>query len=396
MKLPRLIQAQVALLVMLFAGVALADENTETRELLWPDRAPGAKGNADVDKPSLTFHPAPKQKATGTAVIVCPGGGYYVHAIDHEGLQVAYALNRMGVSAFVLSYRLRKNKYEPADALVDAKRAVRFVRSAARKYRIASNRIGVLGFSAGGHLTSAIGTDFDSGKPDATDPIEKESCRPDFLVLGYPVTSSELMKRKNSYVSTVKRVTEKTPPAFLWHTHEDGLTAEHSVAFYLALKNAGVSAELHVFGSGPHGLGLAPGHPTVGQWPALLSRWMRNSGLLTTQKRVAVSGRVTIEGKALHRGWVSLVPTGQGAHSKPIASAYITHKQDGKFSIDAKHGPVEGAHRIVIHEVAQQFLTVPSMGDSRVFDRASPDAKSQLTAQVKSDGDQIEIDITTK
>src|SRR5512139_3812499 len=156
--------------------------------LLWPDGAPGALGTEAVDKPKITVYRAPADKATGGAVVVCPGGGYQVVAADHEGKQVAEWLNSLGVSAFVLQYRLGPRYRHPVP-LQDAQRAIRVVRSRAPEWGVDPKRVGILGFSAGGHLASTAATHFDDGRPDAADPVEREGSRPDFTVLCYPVIS---------------------------------------------------------------------------------------------------------------------------------------------------------------------------------------------------------------
>jgi acetyl esterase/lipase len=263
--------------------------------LLWPDGAPGALGTDDVDRPSLTLFRA--RQPNGTAIVVAPGGGYANLASNHEGRQVANLLNAMGVTAFVLKYRLGPRYRHPIE-LGDAQRAIRLVRARAGALGIVPERIGMLGFSAGGHLTATAGTLFDPGKPDAADPIDRVSSRPDFLVLGYPVISFDPAISHGGSVrnllgdnpdpkliellSADLQVTTATPPTFLFHTNADtGVVAENSVRFYLALRRAKVPAEMHIFETGPHGVGLALGDPALGAWPTLLAAWLRGRGLLS-------------------------------------------------------------------------------------------------------------------
>jgi acetyl esterase/lipase len=262
---------------------------------LWEGAAPGAQGDADVDKPTLTIYRA--RGATGTGVVVAPGGGYGALAMDHEGRQVAAYFNAMGVAAFVLKYRLGP-KYRHPIELGDAQRAMRLVRSRATEYGVGPDRIGLMGFSAGGHLAATAGTRFDAGAAGATDPIDRAGSRPDFLILGYPVITFE---RTVTHAGSVRNllgenpdpkliellsnelhVTAQTPPTFLFHTNADtGVVPENSVRFYLALRQAKVPAEMHIFENGPHGVGLALGDPALGAWPALLTNWLRGRGLLT-------------------------------------------------------------------------------------------------------------------
>jgi acetyl esterase/lipase len=268
--------------------------------LLWSEGAPGAAGDAPVDKPKITVYLAPAAIATGAAVLVCPGGGYRVVAADHEGRQIAEWLNSLGVSAFVLQYRLGPRYRHPAP-LQDAQRAIRMLRSRAEAWGVDPHRVGILGFSAGGHLASTAATRFDAGKANAADAIERESSRPDFAVLAYPVISligpaAHSGSRANllgdsadpalvESLSSERQVTAATPPVFLWHTADDSVVpVENSLLFFEALKKAGVAAELHVFPRGRHGLGLAPGDPAVSQWPRLCARWMEGLGLLKKQE----------------------------------------------------------------------------------------------------------------
>lgn len=263
---------------------------------LWENGAPGALGAEPADIPTLTYYPA-NGRGAGTAVIVAPGGGYTGLALNHEGRQVANWLNSLGVSAFVLKYRLGPRYRHPVE-LGDAQRAIRLVRSRASEFGTTADRIGIMGFSAGGHLAATAGTHFDAGDPNAADPVDRTGSRPDFLVLAYPVILSRApYAHQGSFnallgpnpdpallddLSLDQRVTKDTPPTFLFHTNADtGVPAENSVQFYLALRKAGVPAEIHIFQPGAHGVGLAMGDAVLEAWPPLLSTWMRNRGLLT-------------------------------------------------------------------------------------------------------------------
>jgi len=276
-------------------------------ELLWPTGAPGAKGNKDGDKPTLTIYLPSKsrkghlsvEKATGTAVVICPGGGYGHLAMDHEGHQIAQWLNSLGVAGFILKYRHRNSGagYGHPAPLQDAQRAISIVRSRAKEWNINPNRIGILGFSAGGHLASTAGTHFHKGRSDVKDPIDRVSCRPDFMVLVYPVISliewcAHSGSRRNllgdkpdeklvENLSNERQVTPETPPTFLIHTYEDtGVPAENSIFFYLALRKAKVPSEMHIYQKGRHGFGLGQNHGAVSTWPLRCQDWMRGLGLL--------------------------------------------------------------------------------------------------------------------
>jgi acetyl esterase/lipase len=287
-------------------GRAAAGDPSDPRMMrLWAGAAPGALGTAEADIPTLTYY-APNGRGSGTAVIVAPGGGYGHLAMNHEGRQVANWLNAQGVAAFVLVYRLGPRYHHPIE-LGDAQRAIRLVRSRAGEFGVRPDRIGFMGFSAGGHLASTVGTHFDAGNAAATDAVDRASSRPDFLILAYPVvTSAAPYAHQGSFrnllgespdpalvenLSNERQVTADTPPTFLFHTNADTtVPAENSVLFYLALRKAGVPAELHIFEPGAHGVGLALNDPVLQAWPPLLSTWLRQRGLLTAPSAPA-SGR---------------------------------------------------------------------------------------------------------
>ena len=261
---------------------------------LWTGDAPGAKGKDAIDIPGVYVYPA--AKPNGAAVVVCPGGGYGGHAMNHEGVQIADWLNSNGISAVVLKYRLGA-KYNHPIPLSDAQRAIRYVRAKAAELKVDPKRVGILGFSAGGHLTSTVGTHFDLGDKDAKDPIDSFSCRPDFLVLMYPVITltgpfahngsriNLLGKNPDAKLveslSTHTQVSKNTPPTFLVHTSEDkGVPPENSILFYQALVKNNVPAELHIYEKGQHGLGLGPKELPYSSWPDRCIAWMKNRRII--------------------------------------------------------------------------------------------------------------------
>ena len=292
-------------IVVVTSSTAAAGEETPASpkvEMLWLGGAPGAKGDADGDKPALTIYLPPEKTATHAAVVICPGGGYGHLAMDHEGHQIAQWLNSLGVAGFILKYRHRNSGagYGHPAPLQDAQRAIRTVRSRAKEWNIDPARIGILGFSAGGHLASSAGTHFHKRYNDAKDQIDDVSCRPDFMILIYPVVSftewcAHSGSRRNllgndpdgnlvESLSNEKQVTSETPPTFLVHTYEDkGVPAENSIYFYLALRKAKVPAEMHLYQKGRHGFGLGKNHGAVSSWPARCADWMRGQGLLDKQ-----------------------------------------------------------------------------------------------------------------
>ncbi|MDO3408663.1 alpha/beta hydrolase [Saccharibacillus sp. CPCC 101409] len=258
--------------------------------ILWPDGAPNAAGTTDEDVPAIEAYLAEGENRA--AVIVCPGGGYEFRA-DHEGEPIALWLNTLGISAFVLRYRVAPYRYP--SALSDVQRAVRTVRYRAEEFKLDPSRIGVLGFSAGGHLASTAGTLYDAGRPDSEDPIERLSSRPDLLMLCYPViTLNEPYTHAGSRIALLGadadakaieslcselNVTSDTPPTFLWHTSEDGLVpVENSLLFASALGRKGVPFDLHVYAHGGHGMGMAEGDPHVSHWSGQCASWLRVNG----------------------------------------------------------------------------------------------------------------------
>ncbi|MAV26253.1 MAG: hypothetical protein CMQ05_09050 [Gammaproteobacteria bacterium] len=321
---------------------------------LWPDGAPLSNGADAIDTPRITVMRASAERRAQCAVVVVPGGGYRILASDHEGLQVGHWLNRQGIDAFVLRYRLGE-KYHSDISLLDGKRAVRWVRAHYHTEDTAEDGrtpVGMLGFSAGGHLTAAVGTGFDEGDGEAIDVVERESCRPDFLVLGYAVTNGQLRGRKaDEYTPTDVRVNAHTPPAFIMHTHEDSIVpSDQALVFYTALCQHGVQAELHVFGSGDHGLGLGVGDPDLNLWPDLLVRWLRRNNFVHAAQRWSVNGNISIDGASTGGCWVSLVPDDD---TRPFARAYVTHHAGGQFLIPAAMGPQSGPHCVIVSVVSR-------------------------------------------
>ncbi len=267
---------------------------------LWPGDAPGAKGKEPTDIPGVWIYQA--KQPNGAAVVICPGGGYGALALNHEGVQIADWLNANGITAVVLKYRLGP-KYNHPIPLGDAQHALRYVRANQDKLKVDPKRVGILGFSAGGHLASTAATHFDLGdlQNERKPPLDTYSSRPDFAVLLYPVItldgpfahvgSRNNLLGKNPDAKLVeslcndKQVTKDTPPTFLVHTSADsGVRPENSVLFYLALKKHGVPAELHIYEKGRHGLGLGDKGTPFATWPDRCVAWMKGRGLLNESK----------------------------------------------------------------------------------------------------------------
>jgi len=254
---------------------------------LWPEGAPLARGTGPENTPALRFY-APTAAANGAAMVVLPGGGYG-HLSAHEGERYAHWLASLGYAVFELRYRLASGGYAHPAMGMDAARALRTVRSLAATRGFSSDKIGIIGSSAGGHLAGYVSVKNDPGDPSAEDPIERWSSRPDLTVLCYPVISmsgphahqgsadnllgKEASQEDREAMSLEKLVTPKTPPCFLWHTVEDpGVPVENSLNFAAALRGAGVGFDLHLYEKGPHGIGLAEGHP----WTVECKRWLED------------------------------------------------------------------------------------------------------------------------
>lgn len=280
-------------ILIIFLSLHLHSNQTSAQDILplWEDRVPGALGTEAKDSPTLTAYWA--ADPVGSAVVICPGGGYTMLAMDHEGHQVARWFQEQGVHAFVLTYRLGSDGYHHPIMMWDGLRAVRMVRSMADAQGFNPQHIGIMGFSAGGHLAATVSNNFDPGQPDSTDLVERFSSRPDFTILAYPVISmlhpivhkgsrSALMgDRAEDFdlqylLSAEEQVTDSTPPTFLVHTTTDQVVIpENSIWYYLSLRRAGVPAEMHLYQEGGHGLGMFPeDNPVFATWKDRLYTWM--------------------------------------------------------------------------------------------------------------------------
>jgi acetyl esterase/lipase len=291
------------ILATIFIGLCLALTESQAHGAapeiirLWAEGAPGTPPTKSQDEPVLMLSRPAVDLANGTAVIVIPGGGYGGLALDHEGKQIADWLNSMGVTTFVLKYRLSGTGHKHPIPMLDGQRAIRTVRARAAEWKIDPERVGIIGFSAGGHLASTLGTHFNAGDAESNDEIDRVSSRPDFMILCYPVITmtEEFMhqgSRKNllgdepdlelaKSLSNDTQVTKETPPTFLFHTTEDsGVLPTNSIVFYSALHKAGVPAELHIYEKGKHGVGLAKDVPGTSTWPDRCREWMQVHGFV--------------------------------------------------------------------------------------------------------------------
>jgi acetyl esterase/lipase len=298
----RLVSLFAVLILTALAVPALSADEKPPVLALWPDKPPGETESigeekdmtkptegkvagqrvirlGNVSKPTITVYRPAKEKETGTAVVVCPGGGYHILAMDLEGTEVCRWLNDLGVTAVLLKYRVpaRKGKPRHQAPLQDAQRAMSLVRSKAAEWGIDPKRIGMLGFSAGGHLTATASTHYASRAYEPIDDADKVSCRPDFAVLVYP---AYLVNKQKDALTEDLHVNKDTPPMFLAHAGDDPVPSENSAVMYLALKRAGVPAELHLYASGGHGFGLRKTDKPYTAWPQRCGEWLKARGLL--------------------------------------------------------------------------------------------------------------------
>ena len=374
---------------------------------LWPNGAPGATGTRPEDTPRVDVY-LPPEKPCGAGVVILPGGGYGGLAADHEGRQIAQFYNSLGVTAFVCFYRLGTQGYHHPIEMNDAKRAVRWVRANAAKYGLDTKRIGLTGFSAGGHLASTVGTLYDDGDPNAADPVDKLSSRPDFLVLGYPVISmSDSYMHRGSrnnllgpekdneelarQLSNHRNVSPHTPPTFIFQTDEDtAVPAENAVHFYLALRKNKVPAEMHIYQRGPHGVGLQLGDPVLSTWSQHLRDWLRNNGWLSTAKRAAVEGTVSVNGVPVTWGALVFQPEDPVA---PVASARV---MNGKFQLTARDGAVLGKNKL---KVTFSSAVVPAITDKEApsgvmtTTKAAPGDTEDLAFEVKEGTNKLALEL---
>jgi acetyl esterase/lipase len=296
------ITCQVACVSFMFAlaSATLAADPEVLR--IWPGDAPGETGEigpetstpgegdrpvtrvTNVTQPTMTVFRPPAEKANGCAVVICPGGGYHILAWDLEGTEVAAWLNSLGVTAVLLKYRVpRRSKEAPHELpLQDAQRALRLTRQNAQKWGVDPQRIGILGFSAGGNLTVMAGTHWDRSTYEKVDDADALSCRPDFMIPIYPAYLID--KEDDMRLNPLVRITKQTPPAFIVITHDDKDRAPHAALFYVAMQRAGIPCELHIFSRGGHGYGLRPSDLPVSRWPQLCEQWLRTSGFLKPRK----------------------------------------------------------------------------------------------------------------
>ena len=391
--------------------------------LLWPNGAPGATGTSDEDKPAIIPFIPEASKHNGAAVLVVPGGGFTIRAIDHEGVLVAQWLKNHGITAFLLRYRLQPI-YTRIDWVKDGQRAVQYIRSHASEYHISTNRVGAVGFSAGAHLITDMALNALPEQTDATDPLDRQPTKPDFMILAYGAMRIPL----NVDSATLNNV----PPTFMYGTAEDSGSLKGMLELYGRLFQAGVPVESHFFRNGVHGSGFAMGDPVLGEWTSLMHNWLAVGGFLTEKLQVPISGVVRLDGKPLLKGMVIL--TSVDLPGAPPVVVYMNNTgtgELGRFNVPRNQGPVEGKYRVEVRQDATRWTSnsrdpfmikmmtkqregtlteqdrkewseflrkrdlSPSIDDQRVFARQHPNDKNDYVMSIK-DGADVLIEVFSK
>lgn len=317
--------------------------------LLWPAGVPGATGTSDEDKPAIIPFIPEASKRNGAAVLVVPGGGFTIRAVDHEGVLVAQWLKEQGITAFLLRYRLRP-LYSRNDWVKDGQRAMQYIRAHVTEYNISSSRLGAVGFSAGANLIADITLNTAAVQANATDPLDRLSARPDFLILAYGA-----MRIADIADSTIKK---NFPPTFMYGTVEDRSSQGGMIDMYTRLYRATVPVEGHFFQNGIHGTGFAVGDPVLGQWTNLLHNWLRVGGFLTYRPQVALNGVVKLDGTPLLKGMIIMTPVND--KQAPPVVVYINNTgtgELGRFSVPQDQGPIEGRYKIEVRQDATRWTS---------------------------------------
>jgi acetyl esterase/lipase len=338
----------ISLALVVLSSAAIAQKLADPI-LLWPNGAPGATGVSDEDKPAIIPFIPETSKRNGAAVLVVPGGGFTIRAVDHEGVLVAQWLKDHGITAFLLRYRLRP-LYTRNDWVKDGQRGMQYIRAHAVEYKISVDRVGAVGFSAGATLIADMTLNSTPGDANAGDPLDRFSSRPDFMILAYGSMRlpAELDAKKIAGL----------PPTFMYGTAEDAGSNGGMVEMYGRMLRAGAPVEAHFFRNGIHGTGFAVGDPILGQWTHLLQNWMSVGGFLTNKPQVDLAGVVKLDGAPLVKGMVILTPLDDRA--APPVVIYINNTgtgELGRFLVPKSQGPVEGRHRVEVRLDATRWTS---------------------------------------
>lgn len=416
MKLSRLLLG-IVFTTLSFSAIAqkLADPI-----LLWPNGAPGATGTSDEDKPAVIPFIPEASKRNGAAVLVVPGGGFTIRAVDHEGVLVAQWLKDHGITAFLLRYRLRP-LYTRNEWVADGQRGMQYIRANAAKYNISADRVGAVGFSAGATLIADMAVSPIAVQANAADPLTTLSSRPDFLILAYGSTR---------IADNVPNTTlAALPPTFMYGTVEDRGSQSGMLDMYTRLYRANAPIEAHFFRNGIHGTGFAVGDPVLGQYTTALHNWLAAGGFLTAKPQIPLAGVVKLNGSPLLDGMVILKSVDD--KNAPPVIVYIRNTgtgELGRFLVPKSQGPVEGKYKVevrqdatrwtsnsrepfMINMMAKRTLTdadnkewgdyirkrdlSPSIDNQRVYSRKHPNDKGDYIIDIKN-GKEVLIEVFSK
>ena len=317
--------------------------------LLWPSGAPGATGESDEDKPAVIPFIPEGSKRNGAAVLVVPGGGFTIRAVDHEGVLVAQWLKDHGITAFLLRYRLRP-LYTRTDWVKDGQRDMQYIRANANQYSISADRVGAIGFSAGATLIGDITLGPNTPQANSNDALDRLPSKPNFLILAYGST------RIGDNVDT--SILNSFPPTFMYGTVEDRGSQGGMLDMYSRLYRSRVPVEAHFFQNGIHGTGFAVGDPVLGEWPNLMHNWMAAGGYLTSKPQIALDGVVKLDGAPLVKGMVIL--TSIADKYAPPVIIYINNTgtgELGRFLVSKEQGPVEGRYKVEVRQDATRWTS---------------------------------------
>jgi len=337
------------LFIVLILLISVSAQKIAEPILLWPNGAPGATGITDEDKPAIIPFIPDASKRNGAAVLVVPGGGFTIRAVDHEGVLVAQWLKDHGITAFLLRYRLRP-LYNRNDWVKDGQRAMQYIRAHAIDYSISADRVGTVGFSAGATLIADMTLNAVNSDEHATDPLDRFPAKPNFLILAY----GSMRIPGNADSNAVKSF----PPTFMYGTVEDRSSNSGMQEMYSVLYRAGVPVEAHFFQNGIHGTGFALGDPVLGQWTNLLHNWLMVGGFLTNKKKIALSGVVKLDDSPLVKGMIILTPIDND--EAPPVTVYINNTgtgELGRFLVSKNQGPVEGRYKVEVRQDATRWIS---------------------------------------
>ncbi|WP_111308123.1 alpha/beta hydrolase [Confluentibacter sediminis] len=338
----------IYLLLFLISSTTFGQQ-LEAPIVLWPNGAPGATGTSDEDKPAIIPFIPDSNKRNGAAVLVVPGGGFTIRAVDHEGVLVAQWLKEHGITAFLLRYRLRPI-YTREHWVHDGKRAMQYIRAHADDYHISTNRVGTVAFSAGADLIADMSLNPLESQPNSTDLLDHMPSKPNFMILGYG--SSRLPDSLDN--TTIA----KLPPTFMYGTVEDRGSQNGMLNMYTRLYQAGASVEAHFFRYGIHGTGFAVGDPVLGEWKHLLYNWMWAGGFLTEKPQIELNGVVKLNGEPLKKGMIILMPI-ENKNNPPVV-VYINNTgtgELGRFSVPKDQGPVQGKYKVEVRQDATRWTS---------------------------------------